>query len=122
MSLDGKKILVIDDTNSIRTFLRISLQSNGAVVHEAASANDGLALCKEIEPDLVVLDLGLPDKDGLDVLPEIKEAVTTKVIILSVRKDPATKEKTIARGASAYMSKPFLMDDLLALIDRQFAA
>ncbi len=121
MRLENKKILVIDDTQSIRTFLRISLQSNGAIVHEAASANEGFALCKEIEPDLVVLDLGLPDKDGLDILPEIKEAVNTKVIILSVRKEPTTKLKAFSRGASAYMSKPFLMDDLLALIERQFA-
>jgi two-component system, OmpR family, KDP operon response regulator KdpE len=119
MSFGGKHIVLIDDTSSIRTFLRISLQSHGATIHEAATAMDGLALCQEVNPDLVVLDLGLPDKDGLDLLPEIKQTVDTKVIILSVRKDSATIEQALTRGASAHMSKPFLMDDLLGLINKQ---
>lgn len=70
--LDGKIILAIDDARSIRTFLRISLESQGVEFHEAGTAHEGLALCREVKPDLVVLDLGLPDVDGLTILPEIK--------------------------------------------------
>jgi DNA-binding response OmpR family regulator len=117
MDIADKKIVIIDDTSAIRTFLRISLSSYGATIYEASTAADGLDLCVEIQPDLVVLDLGLPDKDGLDLLPEIKQAIDTKVIILSVRKETSTKEKALALGATAYMSKPFLMEDLLKLIE-----
>ncbi|MFW0778182.1 MAG: response regulator [Rickettsiales bacterium] len=123
MLLDNKNILAIDDTLSIRTFLRISLQAHGATFHEAATANDGLELCNKVKPDLVVLDLGLPDRDGLDILPEIKkeesEKENPKVIILSVRKDQQTKHKAFTLGADGYLSKPFLMEDLLEIIEQK---
>jgi len=129
MSLASKKILVIDDTASIRMFLRISLQAHGAVFFESGTAMGGVDLCEKIQPDLVVLDLGLPDKDGLDILPEIKkldsdngESHVPKVIILSVRKEMSTKDKAFALGADAYLSKPFLMDDLIDLIESQLAS
>lgn len=117
MPLKDKNILAIDDTASIRTFLRISLQAHGAAFHEAGTAQDGLDLCKTIKPDLVVLDLGLPDKDGLEVLPELrKESPDSKVIILSVRKDQKTQERAAQLGAHGYMSKPFLMEDLIEVV------
>jgi DNA-binding response OmpR family regulator len=121
MPYSRKQILAIDDTPSIRTFLRISLEAYGAAFHEAATAGEGLALCESLKPDLVVLDLGLPDRDGLDILPEIKQAKDTgappKVIILSVRKEPRIKEQARALGADAYLTKPFLMEDLIEVID-----
>jgi DNA-binding response OmpR family regulator len=121
MPLSRKNIVAIDDTSSIRTFLRISLEAYGAGFHEAGTANEGLALCQKIHPDLVVLDLGLPDRDGLDILPEIKKPDGTnpppKVIILSVRKEQRTKDTAIALGADAYLTKPFLMEDLIEVID-----
>ena len=119
MSLEGYKIVTIDDTASIRTFLRVSLQDEGVEFHEAATASDGLRLCKDISPDLIVLDLGLPDADGLDVLPQIKSQGedAPAVIILTVRKGRESIEKAYARGADGYLTKPFMMDDLMETIE-----
>ena len=123
MPLRNKRILAIDDTFSIRTFLRISLQSHGAEFHEASTALHGMELCQKIKPDLVVLDLGLPDKDGLDILPVIKKPAhgykPPAVVILSVRKEQQTKDRAFSMGADAYLTKPFLMEDLLEIIDEQ---
>lgn len=124
MPLTNKKILVIDDTQSIRVFLGISLQAQGAKFLEAANANDGVKLCHQEHPDLVVLDLGLPDRDGLDILPEIKplgdkDGKNPKVIILSVRKEQSVKDKAFLLGADDYLSKPFLMEELLEIIEKQ---
>jgi DNA-binding response OmpR family regulator len=123
MTLDKKHIVVIDDTASIRTFLRISLEGEGALFSEAETAEQGLDLCERTKPDLVVLDLGLPDRDGLDILPELIQRSTNghtpPVIVLTVRKDLSVKEAALKRGASAYMTKPFLMDDLLDVISEK---
>lgn len=118
--LTGKCILAIDDTPSIRTFLRISLLNQGAHFHEAASAEDGLAKSQSIAPDIVVLDLGLPDRDGLDILPEILECGSRpSVIILSVRKEQRTRDQAFELGACGYVTKPFIMEDLLDVIHEQ---
>lgn len=112
--LSNKHILAIDDTPSIRTFLRISLQSQGAMFHEASTAEEGLAKCQSMSPDVIVLDLGLPDRDGLDILPDImKTHPDSVVIILSVRKEQRTKDMAFELGASGYVTKPFIMEDLL---------
>lgn len=114
MKLQGKDVLVIDDTQAIRTFLTIMLQAEGATVREAGTANDGLRLAREAQPDIVVLDLGLPDRDGLDILPELKhDLVSSAVVILSVRKDQYTKDRARELGADSYLSKPFRVEDLL---------
>lgn len=119
MTFDAKKILVIDDAPSIRTFLRISLQAHGAEFLEAPTARVGAELCQIQKPDLVVLDLGLPDRDGLELLPELAaQPQPPKVIILSVRKEQETKNKAFALGACDYMTKPFLMDDLIDCIEK----
>ncbi len=121
MPLKNKKILVIDDTDSIRTFLRIALEAQGATLYEASNAAEGIELCNSMQPDLVVLDLGLPDRDGLDILPELKSADDNKhipvVVILSVRKDHSTVNKANLLGVDGYISKPFMMDELLDIID-----
>lgn len=122
MSLDKKHILAIDDTASIRTFLRISLQAHGATFHEAATAAEGVALSKRHKPDLIVLDLGLPDQDGMDILPALKEpheGHIPKVVILSVRKEQQTKNTAFRLGADAYLSKPFLMENLIDIIEHE---
>ncbi len=119
MRLANKKILVIDDAASIRTFLRISLQAEGATYFEAATATQGLELCLSEKPDLVVLDLGLPDRDGLDILPEIKKSTngaTPPVVVLTVRREHNIISKAYSLGADAYVSKPFLVEDLLEVI------
>ncbi|MCI5049919.1 MAG: response regulator [Rickettsiales bacterium] len=115
--LKDKRILAIDDTDAIRSFLRISMEAHGATFYEADTAMGGVRLAKEQNPDLVVLDLGLPDKDGLDILPELKALDgAPNVIILSVRKDLYVKEKARELGADAYLTKPFMMDDLMETI------
>jgi DNA-binding response OmpR family regulator len=114
----GKTVLVVDDTSDIRTFLRISLQALGATCYEAPNATEGLSTATSVKPDLVVLDLGLPDRDGLDLLPDLKQAEDApNVIILSVRKDQDSKARAYAHGASAYITKPFVMDDLLVALE-----
>ena len=120
MWLRDKVILAVDDTASIRTFLKLSMQAMGAAVHEAGNAAEGIEQARAVSPELVVLDLGLPDKDGLEVLPELKALHKPPVvIILSVRKEQATKEKAFRLGAEAYLTKPFLMEDLLEVIKAQ---
>lgn len=116
--LTGKTIVAIDDARSIRTFLRISLESQGATFYESGTAMEGLATCRKVHPDLVVLDLGLPDEDGLTILPEIKKLSSTpQVIVLTVRKENEMKEKARALGANAYITKPFLVDELMDAIE-----
>ncbi len=119
--LNGKKILAIDDALSIRTFLRISLEAHDVDFYEAGNGRDGLALCKRVKPELVVLDLGLPDVDGLDILPLIKQVeegeVAPRVIVLTVRKENETKDMARELGADAYITKPFLVDELMEAIE-----
>ena len=114
--LRGQTIVAIDDADSIRTFLRISLETYGATFYEARNAAEGVCLCKKYNPDIVVLDLGLPDKDGLDVLPEIKKEPDSRdpyVIVLTVRKDTDTKNKAWELGAQQFVTKPFTLDELM---------
>lgn len=118
--LENAKILVIDDTASIRTFLRISMTDYGAIFHEAGTASEGARLCRSEKPDVVILDLGLPDRDGLDLLPDLigeAGASAPKVVVLSVRNDRRTREIAYERGASGYVTKPFIMEDLVETIE-----
>jgi DNA-binding response OmpR family regulator len=123
MPLRDKKILVIDDAAPIRTFLRISLQAQGANFYEADTATGGLAMFESVRPDVVVLDLGLPDKDGLEILPDIKKKTGSElvpsVVVLTVRKEQNIISRAYSLGADAYLTKPFLMEDLLELIQAQ---
>ena len=113
MQLQGKNILVIDDTQAIRTFIGIMLQAEGATVHEAGTAADGLRVADEARPDITILDLGLPDRDGLDILQDLKrDDRSNVVIILSVRKDADTQARARQLGADGYLVKPFQMEDL----------
>jgi two-component system KDP operon response regulator KdpE len=117
--LTNKHSVAIDDTHSILTFLRISLEALGATFHGAATAAGGVALCESEHPDLVVLDLGLPDKGGLDILPRLKHISRNRqmpVIILTVQKEPEARELAHQLGADAYLTKPFVLEDLTAII------
>ncbi len=121
--LEGKRILLVDDTPSIRTFLRISLQARGAQCYEAGTAEEALLMCHSFSPDFIILDLGLPDADGLDVLPKIYKELehfkTPHVIVLTVRSDQGTQSKAKALGANAFMAKPFMMDELFDVLSKQ---
>ena len=118
MPIKEKKILAIEDTSSIRTFLRISLQSQGADFYEAASANEGLDTCAKVNPDVIVLDLGLPDRDGLEILPELIKICDPIIIVLSVRKEQPTIDAAYALGAKGYISKPFMMENLIEVMEK----
>src|SRR5882724_7595621 len=104
MPFMNKHIVAIDDTHSILNFLRISLEALGARFQGAATASGGLALCESDRPDLIVLDLGLPDKEGLDILPRLKRIDRTgniPVIVLTVRNGREDREMAAKLGASA---------------------
>jgi len=110
----GAKILVVDDEPQIRRFLRTSLQAHDYKVVEAADGNQALKACTIDKPDLMILDLGLPDMDGLDVLSEVRQWSTIPIIVLSIRADETDKIDALDRGANDYVTKPFGMGELLA--------
>ena len=109
-------ILVIDDEPQIRKFLRISLVSQGYKVLEAATGMDGLSLAALSKPDLLVLDLGLPDLDGQQVLSEFREWSAVPVLVLSVRASESQKVMALDAGANDYVTKPFGIQEFLARV------
>ena len=111
---DGPLVLVVDDELQIRRFLRISLEANGYNVQEADRGRDALVRAAQLRPDLIILDLGLPDLDGLQVLASLREWSTAPVIILSVRDADREKVAALDAGADDYLTKPFSVDELLA--------
>jgi two-component system KDP operon response regulator KdpE len=110
----GPKVLVVDDEPQIRRFLRASLQSHDYVVLEAENGKEALRVCTVQKPDLLILDLGLPDMDGLDVIKNVREWSTIPIIVLSIRSDDTDKIEALDRGANDYVTKPFSMGELLA--------
>lgn len=109
-------VLVIDDEPQIRKFLRISLVSQGYNVLEAATGAEGLSQVALNRPDVVVLDLGLPDMDGQQVLRDIREWSSVPVLVLSVRASEAQKVQALDSGANDYVTKPFGIQEFLARI------
>ncbi len=116
MSGDGARILVIDDEAQIRRMLRLALSARGYDMAEASSGQDGLNQVAIFRPDLVILDLGLPDLDGLDVIRRLREWSQVPVIVLSVREQESDKISALDEGADDYLTKPFSMGELLARI------
>jgi two-component system, OmpR family, KDP operon response regulator KdpE len=114
VSADGPQVLVIDDEVQIRRFLRISLEAHGYRVHEAVRGDEGITRAATIRPDLIILDMGLPDMDGQDVLRRLREWTKTPVIILSVRDSDRDKVAALDAGADDYLTKPFSTDELMA--------
>ena len=109
-------ILVIDDEPQIRKFLRISLASQGYKVLEAGSGSEGLAVAALNKPDVLVLDLGLPDMDGQQVLREFRQWSSAPVLVLSVRAAEGQKVEALDGGANDYVTKPFGIQEFLARI------
>ena len=112
----GHRILVIDDEAQIRKFLRISMGASGYEVLEAATGTKGIEIAKIAKPDLMVLDLGLPDMDGQDVISTIRQSHDAPIIVLSVRAGEADKVEALDRGANDYVVKPFGVSELMARI------
>jgi two-component system KDP operon response regulator KdpE len=117
-SLDEKAplILVIEDDSQIRRFLRVTLSSSGYNLIEATSGGDGIKQVGLHHPDLIILDLNLPDQDGLEVARNLREWTTTPIIVLSVRNQEKDKVAALDVGADDYLTKPFGTEELLARI------
>ncbi|HPG09650.1 MAG TPA: response regulator transcription factor [Saprospiraceae bacterium] len=114
--MNKAEILVIDDEPQIRKLLQISLESNDYRVVQAVNAREGLSFAALHPPDLILLDLGLPDKSGHDVLKEFREWYSRPIIILSVVDDEQDIVAALDHGASDYLTKPFRTGELLARI------
>lgn len=113
---EGPQVLIVDDELQIRRFLRISLEANGYTIHETATGQEAILKTAQVRPDLVILDMGLPDMDGLDVLKRLREWTQIPVIILSVRDNDRDKVTALDAGADDYLTKPFSVEELLARI------
>ncbi|MBI4042182.1 MAG: response regulator [Deltaproteobacteria bacterium] len=109
-----KRLLVIDDESAIRKFLRISLESHGYSIAEASLGKEGLLQATFFKPDVVILDLSLPDIDGTEVLMRLREWTQSPIIVLTVRDGEEDKVKVLDAGADDYMTKPFSVLELLA--------
>ncbi|MEU6184846.1 response regulator [Nocardia sp. NPDC047038] len=108
------KVLVVDDEPQIVRALRINLSVRGYEVITAATGSAGLRAAADRHPDVVILDLGLPDMDGIEVLAGLRGWTSAPVIVLSARTDSADKVEALDAGADDYVTKPFGMDELLA--------
>ena len=115
--LSGKRVLVVEDDPSIAIGLRINLESEGYVVHLAEDGEAGLDLARTIEPDLIVLDVMLPKRNGLEVLHDLRaEGRTMPIIILSAKAAEMDKVAGLELGAEDYVAKPFSLAELLARV------
>jgi len=110
------RILVIDDEPQIRKFMRISLTANGYEVIEAENAAQGIEAARSQQPDLLVLDLGLPDLDGQEVISAVRERSDVPIIVLSVRAHELDKVEALDRGANDYIVKPFGVAEMMARV------
>jgi two-component system, OmpR family, KDP operon response regulator KdpE len=110
----GATVLVVDDEPPIRRLLRTSLGAQGYTVIEAGSGRDALALVNHDKPDLVILDLGLPDLNGIEVIRAVRAHSTVPIIVLSVRDDERGKVEALDLGADDYVTKPFGVEELVA--------
>jgi len=108
------RVLIVDEEAQIRRFLRISLEANGYRVFETVTGEEAVQEVARLRPDLVILDLELPDMIGFEVLRRIREWTSTPVIVLSVRSDDRDKIAALDGGADDYLTKPFSVDELMA--------
>lgn len=113
---DSETILVIDDEVQIRRLLEITLSSNGYKIFSASTGHEGIQKAVSHAPILIILDLGLPDADGLEILKSLREWYQKSIIILSVRSSEEDIVKALDFGANDYLTKPFRTGELLARI------
>ena len=114
MSDAGQRVLVVDDENSIRRYLRAALSAQGFTVYEAANGEEAVNAVLNNRPDIIILDLGLPDFDGIEVTRRLREWSKTPIIILSVREAENDKIAALDAGADDYLTKPFGTGELMA--------
>ncbi|MBN2147517.1 MAG: response regulator [Anaerolineales bacterium] len=116
MTEEGLRILVVDDERAIRRFLRASLSTHGYTVLEASNGSEALTITAEQRPDIIFLDLGLPDMDGIQVTQQLREWTDIPIIVLSVRDRESDKIQALDAGADDYLTKPFGMGELMARV------
>ena len=114
MSDAGQRVLVVDDENSIRRYLRAALSAQGFTVYEAANGEEAVNAVLNNRPDIIILDLGLPDFDGIEVTRRLREWSKTPIIILSVREAENDKIAALDAGADDYLTTPFGTGELMA--------
>ena len=119
MSTPGSQILIVEDEAHIRRFVRLTLEAEGHTVHEAENYQRGLIEAGTRRPDLVVLDLGLPDGDGVELIRELRQWSSMPVIVLSARSTEASKIAALDAGADDYLVKPFGSGELNARVRAQ---
>jgi len=112
----GQRVLVVDDETSIRRYLRAALTAQGLTVYEAANGQEAINAVLTNRPDLIILDLGLPDIGGIEVTRQLREWSQTPIIILSVRETEQDKIAALDAGADDYLTKPFSTGELMARI------
>lgn len=111
-----RTVLVVEDEPQIRRFVRSALEAEGWHVHEASTMREGLSAAGTRQPDLLVLDLGLPDGDGIDLIRDVRSWSAVPIIVLSARTDEAVKVAALDAGADDYLTKPFGTPELLARV------
>lgn len=116
MSSSAPQVLLVEDEPQMRRFLRVALEGSGYRYLEATTGGEGLALAVQHRPDVILLDLGLPDMDGLDLMTRLREWTQTPVIVISARGQEADKIGALDVGADDYLTKPFGTGELLARI------
>jgi len=116
MAENAASILIIEDEPPIVRFLRTALGGRGYSFHEAANGQEGLALCASCRPDIVLLDLGLPDMDGLEVIHRLRAWSAVPIVIISARGQESDKVAALDAGADDYLTKPFGVPELMARI------
>ena len=114
MNKNTPKILIVDDEKAIQRFLRNALSGGEFALHEAETGQEALAAAAQLRPDLIILDLGLPDMDGLEVISRLREWTWIPVIVLTVRERESDKISALDAGADDYLTKPFGIGELLA--------
>ena len=116
MDVKKERILIIDDEKEVRRLLRVTLTAHNFLIDESEDGNAGIRKAVFFKPDLILLDLSLPDIDGLEILKQIREFSTVPIIILSVREGENDKVLALDSGADDYITKPFSIGELLARI------
>lgn len=116
MSNNKYKVLVVEDDTSICSFIKAILEANGYQVISAATCAQGKMMYTSYVPDLIILDLGLPDSDGTDVIRFVRETAATAIIVLSARMSESDKVQALDLGANDYITKPFGTEELLARV------
>lgn len=116
MNQAGQRVLVVDDETPIRRYLRAALSAEGFTIYEAAAGQEAMNAVLAHRPDIIILDLGLPDFDGIEVTRRLREWSQTPIIILSVREAENDKIAALDAGADDYLTKPFGTGELMARI------